>query len=437
MAGRSSQSPRTVLEYLIRQRDRTYEELVHDIDVFASSLGERETGISSRHLRRLASGERAGMTPATRRVLQAFFNVPASDLLAPSSSLSLNLNLASAASAPAPVDGMEMLKMAAEKSRNFERSLSSVDVEVISAIEEEVGDLARLYPLRPLSEIIGKLVTVHETVLMLLERKQKPKHERRLYFLAAVISGLLAYAGNDVGKPYLAISHARSGFMYAKYADHVGLCAWMRGLQSFIHYWAGSPHEAIRYAEMGEEYARHSGGTASIWLVANQSRALAALGNASKAKALIEQADRIREVVREDDLDGMGGLCTFSISRQVYYAARAFGSLKEEAQNGERYAELAVQRYSDHQHADWDFSCEADARASLALSRALQGNLDGASEALFPLLGLPPEKRINDLVNTLKLLHVALNDYPGRASFQIQHDIEEFASLSLPCRSML
>ena len=83
MAGKlGGLSPRTQLEYLLWQRDQTYDEVVAEFAKLARTLGEPAT-LTSRHLRRLASGERNGVTPVTRRVLQAMFSRPADDLLAP------------------------------------------------------------------------------------------------------------------------------------------------------------------------------------------------------------------------------------------------------------------------------------------------------------------------------------------------------------------
>src|SRR5260221_885351 len=83
MAGRSDGGEtRTVLEYLLWQRDQTYEELAADFLKLPESTGERAT-ISPRHFRRLAKGERVNCAPVTRRVLQAMFGRPLSDLLRP------------------------------------------------------------------------------------------------------------------------------------------------------------------------------------------------------------------------------------------------------------------------------------------------------------------------------------------------------------------
>src|SRR5215470_8371934 len=73
--------PRTVLEELLRQQDRTYDEIAQDFEKVARQLGEHGVSISTRHLRRLASGERTGTTPATRRVLQAMFHRRMDELL--------------------------------------------------------------------------------------------------------------------------------------------------------------------------------------------------------------------------------------------------------------------------------------------------------------------------------------------------------------------
>ena len=78
---RASQS-RTLLEELLRRQDYTYEEVAARFEALARDMGESAT-LTSRHLRRLASGERTGTTPVTRRVLQAMFGLTADELLKP------------------------------------------------------------------------------------------------------------------------------------------------------------------------------------------------------------------------------------------------------------------------------------------------------------------------------------------------------------------
>lgn len=123
---------------------------------------------------------------------------------------------------------------------------------------------------------------------------------------------------------------ARTAVLRADQAGHPGLHAWLRGLQSLVSYWAGRYAEAVRYANTGAQYAQQTGGTTSVWLPisaarAYAARAYAALGNAEQAKTTITEAEQGWTRVQPDEMDEMGGICTFSHPRTLYYAADAAG----------------------------------------------------------------------------------------------------------------
>lgn len=434
MAGRGSRQPRTVLEFLLQQQDRTYEEVVREFEKLGQQLGERGVSITSRHLRRLASGERAGTTPATRRVLRAMFGIPVSELLQPFDPATLTAGAPVQPDSQSSHSDVEVLTMAAERARDFalKRHLP-VSPEAVDNLTEEVRELSGSYLVTPLPRILGRLVQSQDTVLTQLELRQKPANARQLYFLAAVIGGMLGYAADDVGKPQLALSHTRTAFMWAEYADHNGLRAWIRGLQSLICYWAGQPHQAAQYALAGTSFADVARSTSAPWLYACQARARAALGDAAETKELINDATRAQDLVVQDDLDEFGGICSFYPSRQTYYAARALASLPAESALAERYALAAVEAYADPDQPGWDISCQADSQLSLVLARVSRGELEGAAEALQPVFQLPPEQRIHDLVETINVVHRELTKLPPRPlARQLQEEIEFFTRSSLP-----
>jgi hypothetical protein len=174
------------------------------------------------------------------------------------------------------------------------------------------------------------------------------------------------------------------------------------GLQSLICYWSGRLNEAVRYAEPGNEAVGRGRGTSTVWLAANQARALAALGRMAEAKAVIARAVEFRDRVEPDELDSFGGLCTFGTPRQLYYAADAFrwgGS--DEAETTERYASDALDAYQNASEAEYAFSDEAGARCALAVARIRQGQIDGAAEALTTVLGLSAGCRIHGIVSSV------------------------------------
>jgi hypothetical protein len=131
---------------LIWQQDRTYDELVSEFDRKARELGEDAT-ISSRHLRRLASGERDGTTPVTRRVLQQVFGHPVDQLLTAWKDRIVGLIEPISTGKPALITAATdrgMIHMAANRARQFALITGQVGltVDALEQIHEDVHELA-------------------------------------------------------------------------------------------------------------------------------------------------------------------------------------------------------------------------------------------------------------------------------------------------------
>ncbi len=285
---------------------------------------------------------------------------------------------------------------------------SGLSDEAMEQLYEDVRYVAVAYPQRPLTEVLSHLVETQDLVFALLEHRQRADHLRHLYFLGGVTGGLLAKASHDLGNSHAALSQARTALQCAESAGHNGLRAWIRGLQSLVSYWAGEQHEAVRYAQLGAGHAERSKGTTHVWLPVSEARAWAALGNAEAATGALDRADNAWDSVRNDDLDDLGGICSFGRARQLYYAADALAWLPGEAAGSERYSTLAVEAYTDQNSPDWAFSDAAGSQAAMALSRIAQHDLEGACDAMAPVLGLPADRRINGIVHSARRVHQAL-----------------------------
>lgn len=426
--------PRTLLEYLLRQHDRTYEEAANDFLMLARNLGESAT-ISPRHFGRLARGERggAGTNPATRRVLQRMFDRTIDDLLGPWT-VTTDLDVRSPAATGTLLvlsgdDERRVLTMAAQRARKFAliAGQSATSGEVIDQIHEDVQRLAIAYPQQPLPLILGDLVDTQDSIFSLLEQRQRPQHARQLYFLGSVVGGMLAKASHDLSEPHAAMAQARTAYLCAENADHDGLRAWLRGLQSLVSYWAGRTQEAARYAQAGGEFAARANNTTAVWLPMNEARAWAALGDAERTRSAIGRAERAWDALSNDDLDELGGLCTFNRSRQLYYAADALAWLPTAAEEAERYSRAAVDAYSDPSHPDWAFGDQAGSQSDLAIARIARGELEGAEEAISPVLDLPAEQRINGIIASAQRVHRALTQSAVSAdASDLREQIEVF-----------
>ncbi|MFD5510748.1 hypothetical protein ACFWIB_23670 [Streptomyces sp. NPDC127051] len=418
---------------MLRQQPRTYDEIVKDFGQLATKLGENVT-LSTRHLRRLASGERDSTTPVTRRVLQSMFGMPLEELLAPWAGAlpavdePTGLILATGQ----PTADRELIEMAAKRARSFAFTAGQTDLtaDVMEQVHADVQNLATDYPQRPLSELLPDLITTQDTIYTLLEQQRRPAQARQLYFLAGVTGGLLAKASHDLADPHAALTQARTAFVCADQADHNGLRAWIRGVQSLVSYWAGRTRESVRYAQSGAEFAAVN--SSSVWLPMNEARAHAALGNVNAARAAIERAERAWDLVQEDEVDELGGLCLFGRTRQIYYAAEALSWLPSQSSIANDYATRAVAAYEDSSSPEWAFGDQAGARSALAITRIQMGELEGATEAVAPVLDLAPEQRINGIVNATQRVHRALRDSPlAEDASGLQEQIEAFTRTPL------
>ena len=278
------------------------------------------------------------------------------------------------------------------------------------------------------------MISLQDTLFRLLEQPQRPNHSRQLYFMAAVVGGLLAKASHDLADPHAALAQSRTAWLCADHADHDGARAWICGLQALISYWARRPHDSIRYAQRGAVFAERAGNSSVVWLAASEGRAWGLLGHAPQARAAIELADRSWSTVRQDEMDEMGGVATFSRPRQLYFAADALAWLPEEGAATADYSDHAIAAYADPADPDWAFGDAAGSRADLAIARVRQGEVDGAAEILAPVLALPIEQRINGIVHSVERVHRALDGTTSTEGVELQQRIEDYTRT--PLRSL-
>jgi tetratricopeptide (TPR) repeat protein len=327
------------------------------------------------------------------------------------------------------------VEMAARRALRFAVGAegSNVGPETLDQLRDEVARLAAAYPQQSLPTLLPDLVDLQDVAFRLLEGRQRPAETTDLYLLAGALCGMLAKASHDLGDPHSAMTQARTAYVCADNAGHDGLRAWTRSLQSVIAYWAGWPHEAARYAELGIGAATAATGTASVWLLAQEARVWAVLGDADRAETAIERADQARAEVDGDELDALGGIMTFPLPRQLYYAADARVWLPGADDQAARVASEAIRAYERADQAERSFSDEAGARSDQALARVNSGDIDGAADALRPVLDLPPDQRIGGIVASVRRIHQALAvpDYRSvPLARDTQQEIESYTQVS-------
>ncbi len=421
----------TLLAFIVHNTDRTHAEIVDDFLTCAHQIGESNATLSVRTLRRWMKGDlRTGPRAAQRRVAERFWGRSIVELFGPADRTAGNCGTSAAsppvdrrhslppsfdASHPCKDSPIErMLKVSARKSAGFakESSSSNTGPIVVEQLAEDVAAAAKAYTITPVIGILGDLIDLQERIFTLLEGRQRPVQTRDLYVLAGITTGLLAKASHDLRQPSDAMTQARTAFVCADNADHAGLKTWVLGLQSLIAFWAGRPQEAIGYAQDGQALVGEVGavGTSAIWLAALEARAAGHLRDSKSAWRALEKADDLRAATEHDDLDEVGGQLLFTEPKHQYYAAAALTGLTSEPQQAEERAAAAVAAYETASDEIKSFSDEIGARAELAIARLQSGQLDGAHEAVAPVLAVGSEFRIGGVVPTVARVHRQLAD---------------------------
>ncbi|MFI6153973.1 hypothetical protein ACIBCA_14910 [Kitasatospora sp. NPDC051170] len=122
---------------------------------------------------------------------------------------------------------------------------------------------------------------------------------------------------------------------------------------------------------------------------------------------------------------------TFPEPRQLYYVAEATVHLGEDPALGESQSEAAVAAYRTASEEEWAFGDEAGAQTDLALARLARGEIEGAAEAVRPVLDLPVEQRNFGITSSAQRVHAALPS-GGRGAIggaaDLREEIEAFTA---------
>jgi hypothetical protein len=333
-------------------------------------------------------------------------------------------------------DPERIIAMAARRALRFGAAAdaSNVGSESLEQLRGETSRLAVAYLQHPLPDIIGDIVALQDHTFTLLEGRQRPREARDLYVIGGLASGMLAKAAHDLRDPHLAMTHARTALLCARNAEHVALSAWVHGMQSLITYWSDRPREALQYAQAGQEIHGLTG-SSSVWLASLEARAWSALGNGTASHLAIERAAALREQAVPDDLDELGGMCYFSRPRELYYAADSGAFLREPGADQDKvnariaaYAAEAIAAYESAPPGEKSFSDEAGSRTDLAVARVRVHDLEGAREAIEPVLCLPVTQRIHGVVSSVINVHREITAQSADAPVgrEIQEEIEEY-----------
>ncbi|WP_309230403.1 helix-turn-helix transcriptional regulator [Nocardia sp. SYP-A9097] len=304
---------------------------------------------------------------------------------------------------------------------------SNVGTTTLEQLDADVTRIANDYVHVPPVPMMVEMLRVRRRVYRLLEGHQRPADTGHLYLLAGTLSGLLANASTDLGYVDAAGEQARAAWAYAELCEHNGLRAWTRGMQALIEYWSERPRRAVLLAQSGQQYADSA--TAQVRLHNIEARIWSRLGSPADTERCIRAADDARDGDISDTLhDEVGGVFGFNQPKAQYYAGATYIHLGQ-AEPALAATRRAIELYSNGPVEQRSYGAEALARVDSAAAHLINGSLDGAAEALEPVLRLDEDKRIAQLEERLTGLRQRLTRPEFREAVearQLDERIEEF-----------
>jgi hypothetical protein len=301
---------------------------------------------------------------------------------------------------------------AAEESLHFASVAAELPmhVDLLDHLRWEVGRIAVDYVHAPLHTIVQDLVTARDSIFDLLRQQQRPRAACDLHFLGGTVCLLLAHASQNVGNQRAALAQLRTAWTLADVADHDALRAWARGTAALIHEWSQHQHRATELAHQGIQF--QASPQSKIRLAAIEARAAARQGDQAGALDALTRVEAAQQA--DDTVDGVttfGGVLSFPPAKQQYYLGSTYGLLGKH-ELAERYATAAISVYESGPLDERSYGDEALARLDVTNARLAVGDLNGAHEAITPVLTLPAECHIRQLDTAIGRTRSLLNQ-PG------------------------
>lgn len=321
-----------------------------------------------------------------------------------------NTVLPDRAAAAAPTTGSQrvgdtdpVLVSAAEESARFLAwaETSNIGDLTLEQMHSEVRWIARNYLKVPTLPLFARTRTIRDGAFGLLAGRQRPDQSRDLYTVAGWALTMLAWISTDLGWPDAADTHARAAWVCADNAGHHGLRAWVRATQHTAAFWKSRFLDAACYAEDGLRYA--ATGSAEAFLSSAWALDLAKAGQISDACTALARARDATEVV-EQRHDDLAGPFTCSTDRAGGFWSDVYLALGQPV-NALTEADRAVAAFELVPVEQRNPGSERMARVQQVRAHLALSQLDGAYEALAPVLDTSPEYRVRPLMQRLGEVH--------------------------------
>ncbi|WP_405018099.1 hypothetical protein OHV05_14950 [Kitasatospora sp. NBC_00070] len=392
----------------------------------------RNASVTNKSFLRWRSGRTSRPHHPAPAILARLFNQPSLALLAPCTDEQVR---ALPAAPPRPVLDESELAMTARDAHTHATDAASQLLPDLSLdqLEDDLVRLVRANTSTPPHLIFAQAREVLGLATVMLDRTQVLSQRGRLYLVAGQASALLGACAFDLGSLPTAVELLRASALYGQVAEHGPLQAYAHGYLALLSYWNGNPNQAVRQIERAQSFSG-VGATGRARLAAIAARSYAHLGRVEETQAAIGRSLAERGADRDELHDGIGGEFDFSLERVAMSNSASFLLLRDGA-GAEASARRSLELIASQVSGSTPLVVAPQAGADLATALLLRRDLDGAADALQPVLELPREWRGAGLVSRVnsvrtELASPAFRDSP--AARDLADRIDDFTLVAAP-----
>jgi tetratricopeptide (TPR) repeat protein len=425
----SLEQPRTLLEQLAADEQRTWPELTEQFKQHARELhresGEPTATLSWEHLQRIAAGKVSHPHPSTARVLQRQFGRPIGELLGPPEQWRHTPCTGGQDSTPdarqATLVGRRDQSEASAGEREQAESLRQGLDDLLSSgamAEASLDDWERIVIShgratrdRPAGILLDDLSADLVELRTAIERHRSVSALRRLTRVAAHMSGLMCLTFCKLDNRSSFRKWARTARLAANEAGDTVTLSWVLAQEAYGHYYSGDLREAIDIAQHAQHIVSLSPCVGSALAAALEARAHATIGNHTETQAALNNAERVLSHLKGDQLSPSA--FGYNEAQLRFHEGNAYTHLRD-VRAAFKAQDRALQICAPGDYTDWSMT-----RLDRASCLANSGDAaDGITYAIETLTNLTESQRqgiiaararevVNDLPRAQKGLPVA------------------------------
>jgi hypothetical protein len=278
----------------------------------------------------------------------------------------------------------------------------------VDALGESIVSLSVKYLSSPAAPMLDQgLQLRQEAMRRIKEGAARPHEFKELYLAASRASGVISYAALDLGEPDIARIHAQAAWRLADVANDNELRAWVRGTESLIARFEKDYGRATTLIHDGLKYA--GPGTSTVRLLCGAAQCAANSGDSATTQRMLDEALAARDGATPDTVNG---LFAFSYAKQLYYAGSSLMWLANDTalRRAEHDSGEAIALWAHEGEQFRSLDDEALAHVYMATARLKLGEVEGAMDAVQPIIELPDERQISWIRKRVAELTLLLDD---------------------------